>query len=168
MLSELEKLKDNKEMHRLSFVDAMTIHKEMLNAISQVGRNHSIAPLLVQQTMDDPPESTPNNDDFYIIADIDENDDNNQDINDDEVSVVDLDCNMSFTPSKPNALILSWKNMQTGIFELFPSDVQFPKLPLPLLIINWHCSNITKYTLPCSILRTTDVRHIKGGCHKLN
>ena len=65
-------------------------------------------------------------------------------------------------------LMISWGNCKGGKILLTSPSFSFPSMTFPNMLTMWFCGDLSKNIPPYKILRSRDVKHIKGGEQKLS
>lgn len=177
LMSEMEELKLNLEMHKDSILEGM--RKELdnrhvggdtyqanavLEGVTEVHKK--MVRLLESRSTSIQDEGTRNDLNIQNFINIDASDE--QDYNETDVAngnnlSVGVDPN-----SPPRGVIVSWKNCEGGRIKLVSKNFQFPSMALPNLIRMWYCGDKNNNIPPYRMLSSCDVNHLKFGKQKLS
>ena len=160
IVTEIRKELDNRHVGGDSFQaskifeDITRLHQQIsdvIGCISQSKQNNpsispSISPADTDATMFD---------DFLRIPDEDST----------EMQVTE---NERDTVRQKGGIIISWNNCKDGKMKLLTSGYRFPKLSFQNFVTMWYCGDKSNNIPPFRVLRSCDVKSMKGGVNQLS
>lgn len=156
IISEMRKELDNRHVGGDSF-QASKILEDVTRLLQQ------ISDVIVCSS--EPIQSHP----FMSAADTDETMfDDFLRIPDEESNEIDAIENEGDTVRQKGGIIISWDNCKDGKLKLLTSTFKFPKLSFQNFVTMWYCGDNSNNIPPFKVLRSCDVKSMKGGANQLS
>jgi len=88
-------------------------------------------------------------------------------IPDEESNGIHATENEDDTVGLKGGIILSWDNCKDGKLKVLTSTFKFPKLTFQNFVTMWYCGDKSNNIPPFKVLRSCDVKSMKGGSQQL-